>query len=165
MADIEKSGQVMEIPAKTEILRFGQYVKVVPLVIEGLVKVNSQYRDKELLLYYIQPNQSCIMSFAAGINNSTSNVSAVTEEDSTIMLLPADKVKRWITHYPELNNLFYNQYNSRYTELIDSLNHLLFDSLEEKVWNYLEKKVAVEQREKLRLTTIKLPRTSALPVK
>jgi len=55
-------GTFQVIPEGTEILREGQYVKVVPLVIEGLIKVYTKQEDKELLLYYIQPEESCIMS-------------------------------------------------------------------------------------------------------
>lgn len=34
-------------------LREGQYVKVIPIVLEGLIKVHTRYEDKELLLYCI----------------------------------------------------------------------------------------------------------------
>ncbi len=69
---ISKNSALVEIPAETEILREGQYVKVIPLVLEGLVKVFTKYEDKELLLYYIQPNESCIMSFTASLKNEPS---------------------------------------------------------------------------------------------
>ena len=53
---------------ETELVREGQYIKVIPLVISGLIKVFTRFEDKELLLYYIKPNESCVMSFSAGIN-------------------------------------------------------------------------------------------------
>ena len=43
-------GILQTIPSGTQILREGQYVKVVPLVIEGLIKVYTKQEDKELLL-------------------------------------------------------------------------------------------------------------------
>ena len=55
---------VKEIPRGTEILRAEQYVKVLPIVLKGLVKVYSRFEERELLLYYIQPSQSCVMSFS-----------------------------------------------------------------------------------------------------
>ena len=41
------------IPANAVLLREGQYVQVVPLVLSGLIKVFARHDDKELLLYYI----------------------------------------------------------------------------------------------------------------
>jgi CRP/FNR family transcriptional regulator len=47
-------GQQASFAANTEILRSGQYIKVIPIVLKGLVKVVLPVEDKELLLYYIQ---------------------------------------------------------------------------------------------------------------
>ena len=140
---IREFGQYSEASKGTELLRVGQYVKVVPLVIEGLIKVFSQYEEKELLLYYIQPTQSCIMSFTAGLHHEKSIIAAVAEEDSKLILLPTDKINSWIREYPSLNTLFFDQYAIRYQELLFSLNHLLFDSLEEKIRQYLKNKIEV----------------------
>ena len=54
---------VVEFPKGTEILREQQHVKLLPIVISGLVKVYSRFEEKELLLYYIEPAQSCVMTF------------------------------------------------------------------------------------------------------
>lgn len=64
---LEEHGIIKEIPAETEIMREGQYVKMVPLVLEGAVKVFTRHEEKELLLYYIENGESCIMSFNAAL--------------------------------------------------------------------------------------------------
>ena len=48
---IAKESLVSDFEKGTEILREEQYVKVLPIVITGLVKVYSRFADKELLLY------------------------------------------------------------------------------------------------------------------
>ncbi len=60
--EIQQFSTVQEFPSNSELVREGQYIKVVPMVLSGLVKVYTQFEDKELLLYYIQPDQSCISS-------------------------------------------------------------------------------------------------------
>ena len=47
--EINTHGIIKELPAQTELLREGQYAKVIPIVIEGLVKVYSRYGDRELI--------------------------------------------------------------------------------------------------------------------
>jgi CRP/FNR family transcriptional regulator, anaerobic regulatory protein len=71
-----------------DILSEEQYIKVLPIVIEGLVKVYSRFDDKELLLYYIEPTQSCVMTFYAALKNTPSKVNAVTEERTKLLLIP-----------------------------------------------------------------------------
>ncbi|MBK7171978.1 MAG: hypothetical protein IPH84_01815 [Bacteroidales bacterium] len=60
-------GIVKEVEVKTELLKNGQYIKFIPIVINGLVKVITQFEEKEPCFYYIQPAQSCIMSFSSGL--------------------------------------------------------------------------------------------------
>ena len=150
--EIEAHGMVKEIPRGTEILREGQYVKVIPLLMEGLIKVFSRRDDKELLLYYIKPEESCIMSFAAGIKNEPSMIYAVTEEDTTALLLPADKVRQWIRQYPDINSLFFQQYNLRYTDLLSTIHQLLFDRMDKRILDYLVNKVRLTGRNPVKIS-------------
>jgi len=82
--EILEKGILKNIPAKTEILKEGQFLKVIPLVLEGSLKVFSSYEDKELLLYYIEPAESCIMSFSAGLGHYPSKVFAIAEKDNLV---------------------------------------------------------------------------------
>lgn len=131
---------LLELPAGTELLREGQYVKSIPIVIKGVIKVVARFEEKDLLLYYIEPAESCVMSFSASLKNEPSKIFAMAEEDSLVLLLPVDKVARWVREYPPINQLFYQQYNQRYTELLDTINHLLFNRLDQRVYNYLLEK-------------------------
>jgi CRP/FNR family transcriptional regulator len=149
---ITNNSALVEIPADTEILREGQYVKVIPLVLEGLVKVFTKYEDKELLLYYIQPNESCVMSFTASLKNEPSKVYAITDENCKLLLLPVDKVAQWIGEFPDLNNLFFQQYNLRYSDLLETINQLLFDKMDKPLLDYLKEKVALTKKNPLKIS-------------
>ena len=138
--EIKKLCATMEIHKGTEILREHQYVKVLPVVIHGLIKVYSRFEDKELLLYYIEPSQSCIMSFYAALKNTPSKVFATAEEDTTLLLIPTATLPLWIRTYPDINELFFNQYNLRYTELLDTIGHILLDKMDKRLFDHLYKK-------------------------
>lgn len=141
-----------EFPAGTEILREEQYVKMLPLVVEGLVKVYSQFDERELLLYYIEPEQSCVMSFYAALNNSPSKVFACTEAPSKLLLLPVRHLPSWLREYPDLNLIFYQQFNLRYTELLETIRQLLLDKMDKRIYDHLKKKVQLRQGIKLKMT-------------
>jgi CRP/FNR family transcriptional regulator len=139
-----RDGVIAEFEAGVEILREGQSVKMIPVVLEGLIKVFTRNEDKELLLYYIEPKESCVMSFLAGIKSNPSKIFAVTEKHTQALLLPSQKVESWIHQYPSLNTLFYDLYNTRYSELIDTLNQLIFQKMDGRLLDYLKEKARVK---------------------
>jgi CRP/FNR family transcriptional regulator len=145
-------GEYLQVKKGDELLKVGQYVKVVPFVISGSLKVSSKYEGRELMLYYIQPTESCIMSFTAGYKNLPSQVYAVAEQDTELVVLPTSKINECVIRYPSLNELFFDQYSNRYQELIVFLNHLLFDTLEQKIVKYLSRKQEISQSDTLDLT-------------
>ena len=62
--EIAQVGKLMQFKAGELIMDFGSYVKLVPLIIEGSIKVSREDEDgNELFLYYLQPGETCSMSF------------------------------------------------------------------------------------------------------
>jgi CRP/FNR family transcriptional regulator len=138
--EIFEKGVLKNIPTGTEILREGQYVKSIPLVLKGLIKVCSSYEDKELLLYYIEPAESCVMSFSAGLWNAPSKVFAIAEEDSEVLLLPVELINQWVRKYPTFNELFFRQFNKRYEDLLLTIHQVLFDKMDKRLYDFLKEK-------------------------
>jgi CRP/FNR family transcriptional regulator, anaerobic regulatory protein len=124
-------------------------VSVVPIVMQGLVKVFAPHEDKDLLLYYIRPAETCIMSFSSAIKNEPIRLVAITERDSELLLLPTQKILIWMRSFPEFNMLFFDQYNMRYAEFIDTLNHVVFDKLDKRILDYLQERVRLTNRNPL----------------
>lgn len=137
LAELLEKSFIKEVPKETTILSEGQFVRAVPIVIEGLVKVFASYDDKDLLLYYIQPSESCIMSFSSGLSGEPSRIYAITEEDSVLLLMPVERIPEWIKKFPGLNDLFYQQFKLRYSELLETISSILFHKLDQRIYNFL----------------------------
>lgn len=142
-------GSLMTIPANQEILKEGQYVKVIPVLLTGLAKVLSRGEVRDLLLYYIEPGESCIMSFVQGLNQEPSKVFAITEAESEVLLLPATMLDQMIRESPEFNRMFHQLSNQRYLDLLLTVNQVFFDNLEERLLEYLQKLSDLKQTRKL----------------
>lgn len=149
---ILEESSLKEFPKGTEILREGQYVKVLPIVINGLIKVYSRFGEKELLLYYIESTQSCVMTFYAALKNTPSKVFAKTEEDSTVLLLPVHLLPTWLKEYPDFNELFYNQFNLRYSELLDTISSLLLDKMDKRLYDHLKTKMELSLNDAIKMS-------------
>lgn len=152
LSEIKDRAIEKTVPENTVILKEGQYIKVIPLVLEGLLKVYTQYQEKELLLYYIQPNESCVMSFSSGLKNEPSKIYAMTEEETHMLLLPVDDVMRWTKNFPDFNSLFFSQFNLRYSDLLETINQLLFDKMDKRLLDYLQQKVKMTQKNPLKIS-------------
>jgi CRP/FNR family transcriptional regulator len=130
LAELLSVSTVKTFDSNTELVREGQYIKFIPIVLNGLVKVYTQIEGKELLLYYIKPEESCIMSFSSSLNNEKSKIFAITQEECEILLIPSDNMAKWVTQYPTINKLFYHQYDLRYAELVDTIHQMLYYKLD-----------------------------------
>lgn len=149
--EMTQVGELKQIDSRTTIIREGQYIKHLPIMIEGVVRVFSKYEDKELLLYYIRPKQSCIVSFDAAVYNRPSTIYAVTEAPSKIFLVPSGSIKGWIVKYPRFNQLFFDLYHSRYIDLLDTINQLIFHTLDLRILKYLEEKTRITQSDTINI--------------
>jgi len=149
---IVEGSEIKEFPENTELVREGQFVKVVPIVLNGLIEVFIRQGDKELLLYYIQPGESCIMTFFACFKNEKSKIFAITKEKTRAILIPSDKLSRWLYEFPAINKLFYQQLDLRYAELIDSIHHLIYDKLDKRLFNYLKEKKSITGKNPIKIS-------------
>lgn len=152
ISEILATCAIKNFPANTELVREGQFVKQIPIVLSGLVRVYTQFESKELLLYYIKPEQSCIMSFSSCINNDKSKIFAITEEESTVLLIPSEKITKWVATYPTINRLFYQQYDLRYADLVDTIQQLLYHKLDKRLLDYLSEKVKVTGKNPIKIS-------------
>lgn len=150
--EILEKTKVVEVEAGTPILSEGSYVKTIPLLLSGLVKVVRQEGGKETLLYYIYPLESCIVSINCGMNDLKSRVKAIAEEDSKAILIPSSVVSQWQGEYPSFNNFILNLYQKRFDDILDAYNALAFQSLDDRLLSYLVARVQALNSKKIEAT-------------
>ncbi|TYP91325.1 CRP/FNR family transcriptional regulator [Sphingobacterium allocomposti] len=130
-----------EYGAGTVLLDENAYIRSIPIVTRGTLKVMRTDEDgKEILLYYIRSGESCIMSFLGGMHNETSKVKAVVEEDAEVLFLPMDKVSLFIKEYPQWLDYIFRLYHKRFEELLEVVNDVTFKKVDERLLSLLYKK-------------------------
>ncbi|MCO6493194.1 MAG: Crp/Fnr family transcriptional regulator [Phaeodactylibacter sp.] len=139
--EIAQVGKVMHFKAGEMIMDFGSYVKIVPLIIEGSIKVSREDEEgNELFLYYLQPGETCSMSFTCCMMNKKSEIRTVAEEDTTIIGIPTRYMDEWMSRYPSWKNFVMLSYDNRMLELIRTIDSIAFKKMDERLLDYLEKK-------------------------
>jgi CRP/FNR family transcriptional regulator len=123
------------------ILNENAHIRSIPIVASGSVRVmRTDEEGKELLLYYIKPGESCIMSFLGGMHHETSKIRAEVEEDAEIFFLPVEKVGQFIQQYPEWLDYIFRLYHKRFEELLEIINAVAFRKVDERLLDLLHKK-------------------------
>ncbi|KQT23774.1 Crp/Fnr family transcriptional regulator [Chryseobacterium sp. Leaf405] len=150
--EIQKHAVLTNIKAKTEVIREGQKNKFVPFVITGSVKVYSLNDGRELIYYYVRPNDSCLMTFSSIFNDYTSKIYAIAEEDSEVMLIPVSVIHEWLIKYPEINRIFYSEYHRRFSDVMNMVNDAVFHKLDKRVLNYIKQQIELTGQNPIRLT-------------
>jgi CRP/FNR family transcriptional regulator, anaerobic regulatory protein len=119
------------------IVREGQYVKVLPIVISGSLRVFQTKEEREILLYYVEPAQTCMMSLSACFFNNESPSQAVSAEDTEILIVPTSFIKPWQQRYPSWNEFVIRTFRNRYDELLNAFASVAFDHIDKRVMDYL----------------------------
>jgi len=150
--ELRKHAIVTDIKAKTEIIREGQKNKFVPFLIKGSIKVYSLNDGRELIYYYIKPNDSCLMTFSSIFSDYTSRIYAIAEEDSEVILIPVSIVHEWLIKFPKINRVFYGEYEKRFIDVMNMVNDAVFHKLDKRVLNYIKQQISITGNNPVKIT-------------
>jgi CRP/FNR family transcriptional regulator len=151
--EVSTFGQLKKFPAGSVIQQEDSYIKAIPLVLTGSLKVmRTDHDGHEILLYYITPGESCIMSFLGGIHNETSKVKAIVEEDAEILFIPVEKASEWVKKFPEWSDFIFKLYHKRFEELLTAVNAIAFQKLDTRLLQLIKQKVALYQSNEIKIT-------------
>jgi CRP/FNR family transcriptional regulator len=135
------------------ILNENAYIKAIPIVISGSVKVMRTDEDgREILLYYIKAGESCIMSFLGGMHQDTSKIKAVAEGNAEILFIPMDKIGGLLKNFPEWLDYIFKLYHKRFEELLEVVNAVAFKKMDERLLNFIQKKCELTNSKVLNIT-------------
>ena len=146
-------GFAKEFAENEIIVNENAYIKAIPIVTKGSIRVMRTDEDgRELLLYYIRSGETCIMSFLGGIHQDTSKVKAIAEEDTEILFIPIDKVSLLIKEFPEWLDYIFRLYHKRFEELLEVVNNVAFKKMDERLLDFIHKKSEVANSKTLHIT-------------
>lgn len=146
-------GELRQVEAGSTVLKKGAPIRSIPLVLKGSFKVMQVDEEgNEMLLYYIRPGESCIMSFLAGICMGVSSIQAVAEEDSEIFLVPVSKAAEWIREFPDWTTFVFKLYQHKFDELLNIIQLIAFEQIDVRLLKYLEDRSALLQNKELQIT-------------
>lgn len=139
--EINKVGKIISVRAEDVIMDYGQIIRGIPLVLSGSIKIYRMDEDgKELLLYYVNSNESCAMTFTCCMEQKPSEIKAIAEEDVTMISIPVEYMDKWMMKYTTWKNFIMGTIHDRFNELLKTIDLIAFQKLDERLRHYLEQK-------------------------
>lgn len=139
--EIAEVGKLVEIKAGSTIMDIGQYIKSIPLVVDGSIKVIREDDDgHEIFLYYVESKNTCAMSLTCCMSYSQSKIRAIAEEDTTVINIPVKYMDEWMQKYTSWKNFTMMTYSNRFEELLKTIDLIAFHHMDERLLKYLQNK-------------------------
>jgi len=145
LEEITDIARVVEFKEGDILIDYNQYIKFIPLLLSGAVKVmREDYDSGELLLYYLERGDTCAMSMTCCLGEKRSEIRAIGEVPGTLLMIPVQKMSEWIAKYKGWMAFVFESYNNRFNELLNAVDTIAFMDMNERVLNYLFEKSKIE---------------------
>lgn len=142
--EIVANAKLIEFKEGDVLIDIGKYIKTVPLLISGAIKIMREDKDKgELLLYFIEKGDTCAMTLACCVGDKKSEVKAIAENDGMVAMIPVVKMEEWLGEYKTWRAFVMESYNNRFVELLGALDNIAFMNMESRLYNYLVEKAQI----------------------
>ena len=146
-------GQVMQLEHGKVLLEPGQFIKAVPLVIEGSIKIMRMDEDgKELFLYYLDQGETCALSLTCCSASRPSEIKAVVEEQATIVFIPVQIHEQWSDEFKQWKDFVSSTYQQRFQEMLVALDAVAFKRMDERLMRYIVTKMKQHKANELHTT-------------
>lgn len=142
--EIAKVAIYKEFKADDYLIEIGDYIKTMPLLLTGAIKIlREDENGDELLLYFLERGDTCAMTLTCCMGQSKSRIRAIAETDGGMLMIPIEKMEEWLTKYKTWRNFVFDSYNVRLNEMLEAIDTLAFMNLDERLYKYLTDKAKV----------------------
>jgi len=133
--------QYFKLPAGTELMHMGSYITVVPLVINGTIKVfREDEKGREVFLYYIKEGESCALTMTACFKMEKSYIKAKIQEETEFIAIPVELVRNFHKEHPSWSKFVFSTFSKRFDEILKVLESVVFHNMDERLSIYLVEK-------------------------
>lgn len=153
LEEISAIGTLKKVSEGTCFIEPGQYIKSMPLLLNGAIKVSRlDENEDELLLYFIEKGDTCAMTLNCCMQDTKSSIKATADIDTELIMIPIEKMDEWLVKYRSWRNFILNSYQSRLNEVLETVDTIAFLKMDERLLKYLQDKTKITHDEYLHVT-------------
>ncbi len=157
LEEIQKVSAIKQVPKGEIMIDLGERIKFIPLLLEGAIKVvREDDSGEELLLYFVEFGSTCAMTLNCCLENTSSEIRAICESDTTLIMVPVAFMDDWLTKYRSWRNFIFENYQNRLSEMLKAIDALTFLKLDERLEKYIKDKSKVTKSKTLKITHLEI---------
>ncbi len=153
LTELQSRSIAMSVSEGESMLRVGKPVLGVPLVLDGTFKVcRVNEEGQDMLIYYVLAGQTCPMSLTCFMTSQLSSINAYAEEDSSLLVVPANVVEELFAKYASWKKFVMNTILDGLTEVMKSIDDVAFSKMDDRLVKYLKQKSKISGSSLVNLT-------------
>ncbi|HRN98659.1 MAG TPA: Crp/Fnr family transcriptional regulator [Flavobacterium sp.] len=153
ISEIASVSQIVEFKAGDLLIEIGSYIRNMPLLLEGAIKILREDPDEgELLLYFLERGDTCAMTLACCMGDTQSEIRAIAETEGSLAMIPIGKMEEWLGRYKSWRNFVFFSYNKRLGEMLAAIDSLAFLKMDQRLLNYLREKSKISKSNSISVT-------------
>ena len=138
--ELSKTGEIKTFKEGELLMRTGQYIRSTILVLEGLIKIYREDDEgNEFFMYYLDGGKACALSMICASKQDTSELTAKSVTDTTVITIPLSYMDQWMTKYKSWYQFVLGTYKDRFEELLLTIDHIAFRNMDERLVFYLKR--------------------------
>lgn len=153
LEEIKEEGTYKKFHEGEKIMDIGQYIKGMPLLVSGVIKILREDEDgDELLLYYLERGDTCSMTMACCLGDTKSEIRAIAETDVSLIMISIRKMEEWMAKYRSWRNFVFESYHNRLNEMLTTIDSIAFMNMDQRLIEYLKEKARITQSQTINNT-------------
>ncbi|MFT4851413.1 MAG: CRP/FNR family transcriptional regulator [Sediminicola sp.] len=153
LAEISEVGVFKKVLAGDILIDIGSYVRYIPLLLSGAIKIlREDDEGDELLLYFLEKGDTCAVTLSCCLGQTKSDIRAVAEVDTKLIMIPIQKMEDWITTYKSWRDFAFQSYQNRLQEMLIAIDGIAFLNLDERLLKYIHEKANINQGNEIQTT-------------
>ena len=146
--EISQVGTLKHAKEGDKLIDIGDYLRSMPLLVSGAIKIlREDGNGDELLLYFLEPGDTCAMTLTCCLGQKKSEIRAIAELDTTIIMIPVQKMEEWMGRFRSWRNFVLSSYHTRLMEMLDTIDSIAFLNMDERLVKYLRDKQNINKAE------------------
>lgn len=128
------SATLVTIPAGEQVFYPGKQCENYVLLLEGRIKIQLMGENgREILLYCVNPGDSCVLTTSCLLGSNQYPAEAVTEADSKAFVIPSTAFHRCLELSSFFREFVFQNMSARLSNVIGRMEHVLFASVENRL--------------------------------
>jgi CRP/FNR family transcriptional regulator len=153
LEEIDLIGNYKLFEQGEQIIDIGSSINYMPLLLEGAIKIlREDDYGEELVLYFLEKGDTCALTLNCCIGNAISEIRALTETKTRVIMVPVKKMEEWMSKYKTWRYFILESYQSRMKEMLEAIDTIAFLNMDERLLKHLRDKAMVSRNEAIKTT-------------